>query len=175
MKLSRMALTTGVVFGLLALVGLFSFAPNVLAANDGTPTEPDAGVTLIAPSSALGVAGSTSELEGVYQAREQLYLQQLAALNAEQQARQLTYDTQINELNSRAATLQGQLDTLTAQEEALRQQLSQINVVRVERIVAYQSQLDQATAQYGAQQSQLQARLNDAQVKLAEANAILGR
>jgi len=169
MKLSRKTLTASILLGLLTLVSLLSIAPGVSA-----QVEPDAGITLSASNSAAS-AGSMTELERVYNEREQLYLQQIQELSAEQQARQLTYQTQLNELSARAATLQTQLDTLTAQEEALRQQLSQFNVVRVERIVAYQSQLDEATAQYSAQQSQLQTRLNDARAKLAEANTILGR
>lgn len=158
------ALTVGMLVSLLALVSLLSFSSNLLAVDDDVPTEPEA-----------AVAEATTELEAVYRQREETYLQQIETLGAARLEREATYQGQVSELMTQVAGAQARLNALTAQEEALRQQLSQLNVVRVERIAAYQQQLDEVTAQYNVQQPQLQSRLNEAQAKLAEANAILGR
>lgn len=107
--------------------------------------------------------------------RELVYRQQIEQAASLLQERQATYQAQIEELTRRVQDGQAQLANLDTQEVALQQQLAQVQNARGVQLDSYTSQLAAAKEAYQARFDQLSAQLREADAKLAEANAILGR
>ncbi len=133
-----------------ALVAVFSFLPGD------------------APASAAADLNTFSGQDIAYQ-------EQIAQLNLQAQDRQAIYQAQQAELASRLTLGRQRLQELTVLEQTLQQQIEQLNAVRAERQMVYEGQLQEASSQFDVRYAQLQAQLNEALARLAEANAQLGR
>jgi multidrug efflux pump subunit AcrA (membrane-fusion protein) len=147
-------------------IGVFSFLP---AQPTETPTtEPAAGPIVIPAVDTTPIVNTITEREAVYQ-------NQIQELDQALQARQSTYASQTQTLNSQILAAQNQLAQLKTQDENLAGQISQLEATRNERLGTYQSQLTQLNTQYNERLPQLQNQLAEAQAKLAEVNAQLGQ
>lgn len=114
-------------------------------------------------------------LQAAFAQREAAYQEQLVQLNQAYAERQRLHQQQIDEMNRRLATVQQQVQAIRSQEEALRQQIAQLQSLRIERQAQYRSQVEQMRAEYASRAAAISAQLTDVQVRLAEANTMLGR
>lgn len=101
--------------------------------------------------------------------------EQAALANQLVQERQAAYQAQLDELSRRIESGNALVEALTADEQALQQQLAQLQQARGQRAAAYQTQMDAIGAEYAARFAQYAGQLQEAQVLLAEANVQLGR
>ncbi len=167
MKYLGPILAGGLTLMIVVVVGIFSFLPTI----PSTPVsvaQPQA--ANVAPPTSMPVVSNAASAE-----REAAYQSQIQQLTLAYQQRQAAYQGQIQEMANQVNAAQGQLSQLKAQEQTLPPQLTQLEAARAERLKAYQAQLAQAQKQYSDQLAQLQAQLNEAQSKLAQSNAQLGR
>jgi chromosome segregation ATPase len=167
MKYLGAILAGGLTLIIVVVVGIFSFLPAAPAASTGVTPPQAANVAL---PTLMAVAPNVASAE-----REAAYQGQIQQLTQAYQQRQAAYQSQIEEVANQVNAAQDQLSQLKAQEQTLPPQLTQLEGTRAERLKVYQAQLDQSKNQYSAQLSQLQAQFNEAQNKLAQANAQLGR
>jgi hypothetical protein len=168
MKYLGPILAGGLTLIIVVVVGIFSFLPTAPSAPVSV-AQPQAAAP-IAPPTLMPVAANAASVE-----REAAYQSQIQQLTLAYQQRQAAYQGQIQEMANQVNAAQGQLNQLKTQEQALPPQLTQLEAARAERLKVYQAQLAQAQKQYSDQLAQLQAQLNEAQSKLAQANAQLGR
>jgi hypothetical protein len=161
-------LAGGLTMAVVLVVGIFSFlpagSPSPLTSADSVPD----GQIVVAPV-------DTSQLEAAMAEREAVYVAQIDELNRALQERQAVYQTQLQDFSSQITTTQDQLGQLQAQERILPAHITQLENTRAERQATYQAQLAQLQNQYNERIAQLQAQLSEAQLRLAEANAQLGR
>ena len=169
MKYLGPLLAGGLTIAVVLVVGIFSFLPagSLTQVEQPTNSEP-ARQIVVAPV-------DTSQLEAAVAEREAVYLAQIDELNRVLQERQNIYQTQIQELSNQITTTPEQLGQLQAQERILPARITQLETTRSERQATYQEQLAQLQNQYNERIAQLQAQLSEAQIRLAEANAQLGR
>lgn len=154
-------LAGGITFIIVFAVGIFSFLPQE------QPPQP-AVVVPATPPNADQLEASLSKREATYQA-------QITQSGQTLQERQTTYQAQLEELNTQIMAAQQQLNQLKAQEQNLLGQAAQLETSRAERLTTYQSQLEQVQNQYQERFIQWQNQLAEAQTRLNEANAQLGR
>ena len=114
-------------------------------------------------------------MRAAYEARETLLLAQIAELETELTDRQEAYDFQIEEFNGLFVTAEEQLSGLQNQESLLQEQIDQLLVAQNERAANYESQRQGAYYQYQVNIQQLQAQLDEGNVKLNEALTRLGQ
>lgn len=120
------------------------------------------------------VAAKDTNLPATSQTDSALRLQ-IDQANELLQVRQATYQGHIQELGRRIEDGQVQLDYLAQRETALQRQREQLQTVRATRLDSYAGQLTAAQVAYQARFDALRTQLQEAQARLAEANAILGR
>jgi flagellar biosynthesis/type III secretory pathway chaperone len=82
---------------------------------------------------------------------------------------------QQQDLAAQVALAQGQLQSLTTQQQTLLEQVKQLEDARQSRLVTYQSQLDEAKNQYTTRYAAWQQQLNEAQTQLNAAQAGLSQ
>jgi chromosome segregation ATPase len=161
-------LAGGLTLVLILLVGLFSFLPTQSIGQAETASTAQVGPIVVPAVDTTQVEANLTEREAVYQT-------QIQELDQAWQQRQTTYQPQIQTLNSQITATQNQLTELKAQEQNLSIQITQLENTRAERLATYQTELEKLNNQYSGRLAQLQAQLNEAQVKLAEVNAQLGQ
>jgi hypothetical protein len=164
-------LAGGLTVAVVLVIGIFSFLPAEPSSQVDQTTivgSGPAGQIVVAPV-------DTSQLETAIAEREAGYLAQIDELNRALQERQALYQSQIQALNDQITTSQDQVAQLQAQERILLARITQLENSRAERQATYQAQLTQLQNQYNERVTQLQAQLSEAQLRLAEANAQLGR
>jgi chromosome segregation ATPase len=145
---------------------VFSFFPGSTVTEEATT---DVDVTAI-PTQAY-----SSDVADLQQQREEIYQLQIGQLDQTIQEHSTTYQQQLQLLNSQTATAQGQLASLQAQEQALLEQIGQLETTRTSRLETYQGQLIELRTQHNTHYAEMQRQLQEAQAKLAEVNAQLGR
>lgn len=159
---------------ILIAVGIFSFLPAdelppvEAAAAESAGTESTVSLPVPPPIDMAAVETTLAQRDTVYQG-------QLGELEQSLQERQTTYQTQIQQVSAQVAATQGRLTELQALETELTAQVAQYDAARRERLATYQTQLAQLQAQYQARFAELEQALTQAQSRLAEANAQLGR
>ena len=164
-------LAGGLTIAVVLVVGIFSFLPA-----ESSPQVDQATNVGPGPTGQIVVASvDTSQLEIAIAEREGVYLGQIDELNRTLQERQALYQTQMQTLNDQITATQDQVAQVQAQERILPARITQLENSRAERQATYQAQLAQLQNQYNERIAQLQAQLNEAQLRLAEANAQLGR
>lgn len=89
--------------------------------------------------------------------------------------REAAYGAQLNELTRRIQAGQEQVAALASQEQALGDQLAQLEQTRQDRAASYQGQLGTLQEQYGQRFAQYAAQLQEIQSRLAEARTLLGQ
>lgn len=166
-------LAGGLTLAIVMVIGIFSFLPPEVL-----PQPEQAEVAAADNSSSDQIvipAVDTSQLEATMAGRKATYQAQIEELSRAMQEHQAIYQGQIQELTAQITAAQNQLNDLKAQEPSLSGQITQLENTRAERQAAYQAQLQDFQNQYNDRIVQLQAQLNEAQTRLAEANAQLGR
>ena len=155
------------------ILGVFSFfpvqSPSVPAV--ATPPPVTEAQSFPAPPPVPDVAQIESELLQ----REAVYLAQIAQLEDVFEERQTTYEQQTRTLTEQVGIAQQQLNDLQRQEQTLQAQVMELQTSRNERVAQYENQLQQVQTQYSARFEELQAMIDDMSLRLAEANAQLGR
>ena len=124
---------------------------------------------------AAAADGEAVEAIAAYQAREAQMQPQLSRLTETLQQRQAAYEQQLVELAARQAALVTGLEQAENQAAALAEQVTTLQVARNQRLGAYQAQLEQAQVEYDARYATMAQQLAEAEAKLTEANAVLGR
>ena len=166
--LSIAVVLTGLLVG---LVAIFSFLPHL---TESQPIEPDTLTeSTVAPVGPPLV--DSARLEQDLAERETLYQAQISQLEQTLQTRQTTYQEQIALLTSRVGKAQTQLEALTAQEQALSEQITQLEAARAERQALYQNQLTASRSQYETRYTEIQRQLDEVSTKLDQAQAQLSR
>jgi len=89
--------------------------------------------------------------------------------------REAAYGAQLDELTRRIQAGQEQVAVLASQEQALGDQLAQVEQTRQDRAAAYQGQLGTLQEQYGQRFAQYTAQLQEIQSRLAQARTLLGQ
>ena len=89
--------------------------------------------------------------------------------------RDAAYGAQLDELTRRIQAGQEQVAALASQEQALGDQLAQLEQTRQDRAASYQGQLGTLQEQYGQRFAQYAAQLQEIQSRLAEARTLLGQ
>lgn len=102
---------------------------------------------------------------------------QIAASQADGLVRQraAAYQAQLDELTRRIQIGQERVTALGGQEQALNEQLAQLEQTRQERAASYQSQLGALQEQFNQRSAQYTAQLQEIQSRLAEAKVLLGQ
>lgn len=166
-------LAGGLTLAVVMVIAVFSFLPpQVLPQSEQAEV---AATDNLASTQIVISPVDTSQLEATMAEREATYQAQIEELGRALQERQAIYQGQIQELTAQIAAAQNQLNDLRAQEQNLPGQITQLEDTRAERQAAYQAQLQEFQNQFNDRIVQLQAQLNEAQARLAEANAQLGR
>lgn len=129
---------------------------------------------VVSPAAAV-LQDEAAQTIAAYQAREAQMQPQLSRLTETLQQRQAAYEQQLAELAARQAALVTGLEQTENQATALAEQIATLQVARNERLGVYQTQLDQAQVEYDARYATMALQLAEAEAKLAEANAVLGR
>ncbi len=114
-------------------------------------------------------------IQAAFEARETLLQAQIANLDAELADRQSAYDLQVEELSGLIVTGEEQLIQLQSQETILQEQIDALLNAQTERAVNTESQRQQAYYQYQVNVQQLQAQLDEANVRLNDAFSRLGQ
>jgi len=166
-------LAGGLTLAIVMVIGIFSFLPPEVSSQPGQAEV--AAADNLASNQIVISPVDTSQLEATMAEREATYQAQFEELGRALQERQAIYQGQIQELTAQITAAQNQLNDLKAQEQSLPGQITQLEDTRAERQAAYQAQLQEFQNQYNDRIVQLQAQLNEAQTRLAEANAQLGR
>lgn len=146
-------------------IGIFSFWP-------GADLEAQPDPATVTP---LAVAPDMPAVQAAFAAREALIQTQIQQLDQELAARESEYQARAAELSALIMTGEGQLAQLQDQETVLQEQVDQLLVTQSERAAVYDSQRQQAFYQYQVNIQQLQAQLDEATAKLADAQAQLGQ
>jgi hypothetical protein len=89
--------------------------------------------------------------------------------------REAAYGAQLDELTRRIQAGQEQVAALASQEQALRDQLAQLEQTRQDRAASYPGQLGTLQEQYGQRFAQYAAQLQEIQSRLAQARTLLGQ
>lgn len=89
--------------------------------------------------------------------------------------REAEYRAQLDELTRRIQAGQEQVTALASQEQAISDQLAQLEQERQDRAASYQSQLGTLQEQYRQRFAQYAAQLQEVQSRLAQAQALLGQ
>lgn len=89
--------------------------------------------------------------------------------------RESAYQAQLDELTRRIQAGQERVAALAGQEQAINDQLAQLEQTRQERAASYQSQLSTLQEQYNQRFAQYAAQLQEVQSRLAQAKALLGQ
>ncbi len=131
--------------------------------------------TPVAGSTAVTVESEAAEEVAAYQAREAQMQAQLSQLADALEERQTAYAQQLAELDARRTALVAGLEQAEGQAAEVAQQVATVQTARNERLGVYQAQVQQAQAEYDARYGAMAQQLTEAEAKLAEANAILGR
>ncbi len=100
---------------------------------------------------------------------------QIAQLQQSLSERQTTYAGQLAELDAVQATIDEKLSGLEQQDQLLLQQLDDVRAERDTRNDQYAQLLAQTSTEYAGRAAEITSRLNEAQVRLAEVNQLLGR
>ena len=161
-------LAVGITAIIILTVAVFSFLPNRSTSSPVTPT-PSLLVQEVLPTV------PAAQIEAEMLRREATYQAQITQLEQAFKERQTTYQQQIQTLTEQVNATQPQVNELKRQEETLGAQVIELQANRNERLAQYQQQLQQAQAQYSTRLSELQTMIDDLRVKLAQANAQLGR
>lgn len=163
---------------IVVVIGIFSFLPPDMPAQPVNVQSAAAEATVDAPVSKQGVAPAlvdSSQLEQSFAQREATYQAQLDRLDQALKERQSIYQNQIQQLNALVAAVEQTRDELKAQERSQLAQVAELETTRAERLAVYRTQVKQARDQYGVRLAELQTRLSQTQVQLAEAKTQLGR
>lgn len=160
----------GLALALVTVTGAFTLQPTATSAANGPASAP-----ATEPAGQTKLSDQAESMRQAFGQRESTYQQQIDQVTKLLADRQATYQAQLQELTTRLQTGQTRVNTLATQEQALQQQLAQLQAARNERLGLYKSQLAGAQAEYNARFAQYTTQLQDAQAKLAEANALLGR
>lgn len=156
----RIALTIAV-----ALSGL------LLVILTGAATTPSGPVTALIPT--IGSTGEPVQIDASAPAPAVgITVSQVEDLVRQREA---AYRAQLDELTRRIQSGQEQVAALASQEQALADQVAQLEQARQERAASYQGQLGTLQEQYGQRFAQYAAQLQEIQARLAEANALLGK
>ncbi|MCB0191285.1 MAG: hypothetical protein KDJ65_05020 [Anaerolineae bacterium] len=169
MKYLGTILAVGLTMFVIVTVGVFSFLP--------TEAEPAAAESIPEPLPVPSLPASfePNRLKTELTGRETLYQTQIADLDQTLQERQSIYHHQIQDMSSQLATAQNQLSQLQAQAETLSQQTHELQTLHDSRVATYQDELTKAQTVYATRFTEIQQAIADAQARLAEANARLGR
>jgi hypothetical protein len=153
----------------LAVVGIavFSFLPKSGADSPVAPTQEPGELAIVAPDS--------SAIQAAFDAREVLIQTQIQELDRELADRKADYDARVVELTDLIATGETQLTQLTTNEIALQGQIEQLEAALSERAAIYEAQRNQANTQFQISIQQLKLQLDEANAKLADAQAQLGQ
>lgn len=89
--------------------------------------------------------------------------------------REAAYGAQLDELTRRIQAGQEQVAALASQEQALGDQLAQVEQMRQDRAASYQGQIGTLQEQYGQRFAQYAAQLQEIQSRLAQARTLLGQ
>ncbi|MCB0212811.1 MAG: hypothetical protein KDJ52_25940 [Anaerolineae bacterium] len=169
MKYLGTVLAIGLTLLIVIAVGMFSFLP----AEAEPASVEDVTESLATPS--LPTAVEPASLEADLTTRETLYQAQITQLDQTLQERQAVYQGQIQEMSNQLVTAQSQLSQLQDQADTLSQQTNELKTLHDNRIATYQDELGKAQALYATRFTEIQQAIADAQARLAEANARLGR
>ena len=166
-------IAVAVTAAIMLAIGVFSVlpAPESSAAPVGDGATADAAPAVQASAS----AADPGAIQAAFAAREALVQSQIMALDQELTAREADYAARADELATVIATGDAQLALLQQQEAELTQQLGDLLVAQADRTTVYETQRGQAYSQYQVNLQQLQAQLDEATLKLAEARARLGQ
>jgi hypothetical protein len=161
-------LAVGITAVIVLTIGILNFLP-VSAEPSASGEEPPltAGDASVAPDAAA--------IQAAYDARETLLLGQIAELDAELVDRQSAYHQHLEEMSALVIVGEEQLTQLQDQENVLQERIDQLLVAQNERAATYESQRQQAYYQYQLNIQQLQAQLNEGNIKLQEALGRLGQ
>lgn len=174
MKRFGILLSAGLTFLIIFVVGVLAGLPDsvgsLFAAVSliGSPEEAESTIT-------VPVAVDAGQLETGLAEREAAYQVQLSNMDKAWQERETTYQGQIQELTAQIGAVQAQLETLKTREQALSTQAAQLEQTRADRQASYQAQLEQVQNEYNARYANLQAQLNEIQVRMNEARAQLNQ
>jgi hypothetical protein len=169
MKNLGAVLAVGITAVIIVTIGVL----NVLLASEPGPA---AEIEEIAPPVVdAAAAPDVAAIQAAYDARELLLQAQIAELDAELLDRQAGYDQRAAELEELIFMGEEKLIQLQDQETVIREQIEVLLLAQSERAAAYESQRQQAYYQYQINIQQLQAQLDEGQVKLAEALARLSQ
>jgi hypothetical protein len=151
----------------ISAIGVFSFLP----ASD--PPDP----TQAAPTTTTQVVAvtDTGAVQAAFAAREALIQSQIEELDRELTDRGAAYEARVAEVAGVIAAAEEQLAVLQEQEALMVEQVEALQTVQSERAVLYAGQREQAQIQYQAAIDQLKTQLEEAKVKLADAQAQLGQ
>lgn len=155
-------------------VAIFSFLPHEETSTGISKAEETVEFTA-AEQAPAPITIDPTQIEAGLAERKLSYQGQINQLDQALQERQATYQNQIELLSTQVASAQNKLDELQAREEGLKSQVAELGATRTERVSGYQSQLEQVQAQYNARFAEIEQAITEAQTKLAEANAQLGR
>lgn len=157
--------------GMTALVVLavvaFSFMPEAGA------VQPDPAIPDL--PAAAATTGDPAAVEAAFAAREALIASQARELDRELADRNASYQARAEELTALIATGEAQLAELESAELALQEQVTGLDTALVDRAALYEQRRVQAYTQYQTGINQLQAQLDEANAKLADARAQLGQ
>jgi hypothetical protein len=153
----------------LAVVGIaiFSFLPKSGTGSPAAATQEPGELAAVAPDS--------SAIQAAFAAREALIQAQIQQLDGELVDRKADYDARVVELTDLIATGETQLAQLTAGELALQSQVDELGAALSERATFYEDQRNQANTQLQINIQQLKVQLDEANAKLADAQAQLGQ
>ena len=165
-------LAVGLTTIVILIVAVFSFLPIRSASVPVTATPPPV-IQEVLPTNPTQF--NAAQIEAEMLRREATYQAQITQLEQAFKERQTTYQQQIQTLTEQVNATQPQVNELKRQEETLGAQVIELQANRNERLAQYQQQLQQAQAQYSTRLSELHTMIDDLRVKLAQANAQLGR
>ena len=177
MKYLGVAIAVSLTLLLLAMVGIFSFLPPPEADQPTNPQIINIEPAVEAPLNSVMTQATMDpkQAEMILAEREAAYQGQIIQLDQALQERQTTYQEQLQLLSSQVSQAQTQLDEFEVQEQLLLAQIAELEATRAERLALYQGQLEQARAQYNILFADMQAQMDEIRVKMAEAQAQLGR
>jgi chromosome segregation ATPase len=178
MKYLGPLLAGGLTLIIVVVIGIFSFLPRETPAQPMDGQSSASEVMADAPVSEEMVRpalSDSSQLEQEFARRETTYQAQLTRLDQALKERQTAYQDQIQQVGAQVVAVEQTRDELKAQEQILLAQVAELETTRAERLSVYQAQVQQARDQYGPRLAELQTRLGQTQVDLAEARAQLGQ
>jgi hypothetical protein len=154
---------------IVSVIGVLNFLP----ATEPPAAAPTQIATTAVPQEVAET--DTGAVQAAFTAREALIQSQIEELDRELVARQAAYEARATEVIGLIAAAEEQLAVLQEQELSAIEQLEALQTAQSERSTLYAGQREQAQIQYQVAIDQLKAQLEEAKVKLADAQAQLGQ